>query len=193
MFRRAAFERAGGYRAACDYWEDQDLYWRMAETGQLLVLPQPHYRYRYNPGQARLAIDTQRLERAVDLFYRCLAAREAGDDYEEILAATSEGSFAGVRPKTYRALASLQLMAGRRPALLRRMMQSGEFRLGRESLTALTWCTFAFLSPAGLRLALRAYAYGREARFGREGSSEPVMWAPHVAAPAARPIPAKAA
>ena len=177
MFRRSAFDRIGGYRSACDYWEDQDLYWRMAQVGHLLVLPEAHYRYRYNPGQARLSVETHRVERAIDLFYRCLAAREAGEDYEAILDAPGEG---GVRPKTYRALASLQLMAGRRPVLLRRLVESDQFRMGRESLTALAWCTAAFLSPTGLRLALRAYAHGREAWLGRGGLSEPVEWAPQV-------------
>jgi hypothetical protein len=190
MFRRSAFDRIGGYRSACDYWEDQDLYWRMALIGQLLVLPEAHYRYRYNPGQARLAVDTKRVERAIDLFYRCLAAREAGEDYEVILDSAGEG---GVRPKTYRALASLQLMAGRRPVLLRRLVESEEFRLGRESLTALAWCIAAYLSPTGLRLALRAYAHGREAWHGRRGLSEPVEWAPHVRSFAPEPAAAEAA
>ena len=181
MFRRAAFERAGGYRPECDYWEDQDLYWRMAEVGQLLVLPQVHYSYRYNSGQSRIAADTAHVERAIDLFYRCLAARQANTDYEEVIAAEAGGS-GRVCTKAYRALAALQLMSGGRPhpVLLRKLVRAGVARLNGESFLSLGWCAAAYLWPAGLRAGLCAYAYGLEAVRGGSGDGPPVIWAPHV-------------
>src|SRR3989304_2772925 len=36
MFRRGAFEAAGGYRQACTYWEDRDLFIRLGQQGRLL-------------------------------------------------------------------------------------------------------------------------------------------------------------
>lgn len=179
MFRRAAFERAGGYRQACDYWEDQELYWRLAETGQVLVLPQAHYSHRFNPGQSRIRVDTGRVERALDLFYRCLAARERGDDYDSILAG-NDGGPVGIGPIAYRALASLQLMAGARPRLVRKVLCSQRLGFDRQSLVSLAWCSAAFVSPATLRLAMRGYAYGREAVLGRVDFDEPLVWAPQV-------------
>jgi len=179
MFRRSAFERVGGYRRACDYWEDQELYWRMAEAGDVLVLPQAHYSHRFNAGQSRIRVDTRRVERALDLFYRCLDAVERGEDYDPILAAADEGP-AGIAPIAYRALASLQLMSGGRPRLVSKLIRSGRLGLDRQSLVSLAWCSAAFASPTALRLAMRGYAYGREALLGRLAFDEPLVWTPHV-------------
>ncbi|HEY0164487.1 MAG TPA: glycosyltransferase family 2 protein, partial [Sphingomicrobium sp.] len=48
MFRRDAFEKAGGYRDACEFWEDMEFYWRMATVGKLLVACEPLFSYRFN-------------------------------------------------------------------------------------------------------------------------------------------------
>ena len=192
MFRRTAFEKAGGYRQGCDYWEDQELYWRMAEMGAILVLPQTHYSHRFNPGQARIRTDTSQVERALDMFYRCLAARESGEDYNRLLAA-EDSNQAGICPTAYRALASLQLMSGRRPVLLRKLLRSQRLGLDRASLVSLAWCSAAFVWPAALRLAMRSYAYGREALLARRQFDEPLVWAPHVPGPASVEQTAEAA
>ena len=71
MFRREAFRRAGGYRAVCDYWEDLDLYMRMAGQGRVLVIPEPLYRHRYSETSTRLTSRRPAVERAVDLMFRC--------------------------------------------------------------------------------------------------------------------------
>ena len=54
LFRRAAFDRVGGYRAQCAYWEDIDLYLRMARIGAVLVLPDALYYYRFADTSTRL-------------------------------------------------------------------------------------------------------------------------------------------
>ncbi len=192
MFRRAAFERAGGYRQACDYWEDQELYWRMAEQGDILVLPQVHYSHRFNPGQARIRIDTGRVERAIDRFYRCLRAREAGEDYNRLLTPDDETQVA-IGPAAYRALASLQLMSGRRPVLLGKLLRSQGFKFDRASLASLAWCAAALAWPAGLRLIMRIYAHAREATLGRRRFDGPLLWTPHVRRQAALEQEAEAA
>ena len=48
MYRRAAFDSAGGYGAGTEGFEDQDLYRRMAREGKLLVLTDPPHRYRFH-------------------------------------------------------------------------------------------------------------------------------------------------
>ena len=48
MFRREVFERAGGYRAGTEGYEDQDLYRRMSKHGKLLILTEGLFSYRFH-------------------------------------------------------------------------------------------------------------------------------------------------
>ena len=48
MFRRDVFERAGGYKAGTEGFEDQDLYRRMSQHGKLLVLTERLFSYRFH-------------------------------------------------------------------------------------------------------------------------------------------------
>ncbi|WBY07988.1 glycosyltransferase family A protein [Sphingomonas sp. 7/4-4] len=102
MYRREAFEAAGGYRAGCDFWEDMELYWRMAERGRLLVLPEVHYSYRFNSGHSRLTAQRRRVEVAIDLALRCSAARRNGEDYEPLLAEALPEKGSSVRARSAR-------------------------------------------------------------------------------------------
>jgi glycosyltransferase involved in cell wall biosynthesis len=54
LYRRAAFLTAGGYRQDTDYFEDQDLYRRMAQVGQLVVVDVPLIQLRFAGQHARL-------------------------------------------------------------------------------------------------------------------------------------------
>ena len=47
MFRRSAYEAVGGYRPEFYYGQDWDLWYRLAETGDFLVLPQVLYNARF--------------------------------------------------------------------------------------------------------------------------------------------------
>jgi len=180
MFRRDAFERAGGYRAACDFWEDQELYWRMASAGRVLVLPEAHYAYRHNPGQSRLKADLRRVERALDLAFRCLAALERGEDYEPLIAAFDPGRDHKIRPEVFRAIGSIQLWSGRRPVILRRLVRKAELGFNKRSLLAFAWCLACKLAPATLRLALKARAHARASLQGRDWpDGRTYEWQPH--------------
>ena len=86
IYRRGPFEQIGGYRPNCDFWEDLDLYWRLARFGRLLVLPDVHYSYRCSDGHSRLKADRLRVEQALDLAARCARAHLKGKDYEPLLA-----------------------------------------------------------------------------------------------------------
>lgn len=184
LFRRAAFEQAGGYRAACDFWEDQELYWRMAEIGRLIVLPEVHYSYRYNHGHARLRVDSRRVETALDLCFRCLAARRDGEDYEPLLAQEAKQQGGKLLPEAIRAFAALQLLSGARPAALRKLVADASLSLNRASVLSLAWCAAGEFLPGVLRLALTAHAYGREALFFPLRRNGPMEWRPHRAAAA---------
>jgi glycosyltransferase involved in cell wall biosynthesis len=85
MFRREIFERVGGYRRECDYWEDVDLFLRMEREGRVLILPEALYRYRFSPTSSRQVSDEARVTRALDLSTRCLAAYAEGRDYERLI------------------------------------------------------------------------------------------------------------
>ena len=85
MFRRRAFDQVGGYREVCDFWEDLDLFLRMATTGQVFVIPDALYEYRFHTHGSRLAVDRGKVENAVGLMCRCLSKRRAGRDYSRLL------------------------------------------------------------------------------------------------------------
>jgi glycosyltransferase involved in cell wall biosynthesis len=57
MYRREAFDAAGGYRPDTDYFEDLDLYRRMARHGELLVINSPLHQLRFAGQNARLRDD----------------------------------------------------------------------------------------------------------------------------------------
>ncbi|HET9429426.1 MAG TPA: glycosyltransferase family A protein, partial [Allosphingosinicella sp.] len=70
MFRRDAFEKAGAYRSEADYWEDLDLYFRIAERGRILVIPQVLASVRFTAMSSRLTSQAERVDRAIDLMCR---------------------------------------------------------------------------------------------------------------------------
>ena len=88
MFRRRAFDEIGGYRQACEFWEDLDFFLRLSTTGRVFVLPDVLYAYRFHGNSSRLTseADAERVEDAIGLMYRCMADRRAGRDYGPRLA-----------------------------------------------------------------------------------------------------------
>lgn len=80
MYRRSAFDLAGGYRIECNFWEDQDLYLRIARIGKVVVIPLTPFDYRYNYTSTRLVSDREQVETATDLCLRCLDAFVATGD-----------------------------------------------------------------------------------------------------------------
>ena len=57
MFRRDAYEAAGGYRGTWEYAQDMDLWLRMAKVGRVKILPQDLYQLREHSG--RISIQKQ--------------------------------------------------------------------------------------------------------------------------------------
>ena len=60
MFRRELFDRIGGYRPQCGYWEDQDLVLRVAAQTGILVIPQSLYQHRQSTASTRVKCLTRR-------------------------------------------------------------------------------------------------------------------------------------
>ena len=76
MFRRDLFDRVGGYREACVFWEDQDFFLRASALTRIVTLTAPLYQHRHSPVSTRLASDQALVEQAVDLMYRCVVRQE---------------------------------------------------------------------------------------------------------------------
>jgi GT2 family glycosyltransferase len=168
MFRRKAFEAVGGYRADADFWEDLDLYRRMAATGSLLVLPAALYRHRSSPQSTRLTSSRRAVERAVDRMYRRVGGEKAP--------APAGGRLV---PDVFLSLGSTMLWAGRRPGVLLPLLRRGAIRFDRHSLAILGWALWADVSPRSLRLLLRIATVRRDRRIGRRFSDEAVYrWVP---------------
>ena len=86
MFRRDAYERAGGYRAAFAVAQDLDLWLRMIEQGQCLGMVEVFYRARLEMG----SISSRRREeqiRMLKLALECARVRALGADDRQLLAA----------------------------------------------------------------------------------------------------------
>ena len=179
MFRRRAFDAVGGYREVCAYWEDRDLFIRMAAHGRILVLPVPLYRLRCHAKSIRFTDPPQQLQDAFDLMHRCLAAFRAGHDYTPLLEG-NPGPGRGVDDTALQwlnSLGSLRVWAGLRPGILRSLRSLDGFRLNGSSLKVLALATLGELSPPLYRLLLRGVYRLRDRRAGaRIDERRPVEW-----------------
>jgi len=187
MFRRSIFEKVGGYREACEYWEDQDLVVRMAFAADVLVIPLPLYQVRQWASTTRSPADPTRVENAVDLMYRSVARLEQGRDYDDLLKsrATPEQK---VDPRVFISAGSRLLWTGRRPQLFGRLLKRGRLRLDTRSFTAIVWTAWAATSPATLRAFMRLLLKSKNwlaADLAR--STAPLLWSPPVHRDAASP------
>jgi glycosyltransferase involved in cell wall biosynthesis len=174
MFRRDSFDLIGGYREQCAYWEDVDLYLRMARRGRLAVLTDALLRVRLARASTRLGPQLAGAEEAYDHMFRYLAAWKEGRGYG-LPPASSEK----LVPSAFVALATVELWAGTRPLVLPRMLRRARLGLDIESAAAIAWGSWAAASPSTLRLALNALQACRELAIGRRvGPGALYEWTP---------------
>jgi GT2 family glycosyltransferase len=152
MFRRAAFDRAGGYRPEAEYWEDLDLYFRIADQGRAAVIPEVLSTVRHARVSTRLRSDQDPVEDAVDLMYRSTALYRDGGDYGALLTGGAGGK---LHPMTFVSCGSTLLWSGKSPAVLKRMWRRAELGPNLASAHALAWVLWGSASPRSLRLFLR--------------------------------------
>ncbi len=165
MFRREAFEAVGGYRPACAYWEDLDLYLRMATRGRILVVPTPLYRYRFHDASTLGSAIGPDEERAAELMVRCLAVRRAGGDYTPLVTkAAGTDERPALSPATLYHLAVRRLWAGHPPGILRRLGAVRPAQPGLIWLGLLVLATAGELAPRPVRAALATLIRLRDAR-----------------------------
>lgn len=177
MFRREAFERAGGYRSAAEKWEDVDLFLRMAAQGPVLVLAEPLLHYRQTGASTRSIDGEARLERSMALLYRAIDRFERGGSYEDLLDRPAET--APLAPSLFIECGSGAVWSGRKPGVYRRLRASGALRPDLASLKALIWSAWAEASPRSLRGALRGLLALRNFRARRRLAGAPIVeWRP---------------
>ena len=150
MYRRPLFMAAGGYRAAANYWEDLDLYARLAAFGTLLVLPEALYQHRATVLSTRIASPRATVEASVDRMYRRALGRGP------------VGADGRLLPDVFLSMGSTRLWSGRRPGVLRRMLRRGELRFDVRTASILAWACWGAVSPLSLRAALRQIAMLRD-------------------------------
>jgi hypothetical protein len=189
MFRRSAFERAGGYRPQAEYWEDLDLYYRIAHTGRIAVIPEVLSTVRHARISTRLRHNQVRVENAVDLMFRATQVHSAGGDHTPLLHAHAPMSEHRLHPMTFVSCGSTRLWSGRSPQIFERMRARALLKFDAATLHALAWVAWGSASPKTLRLFLRALLHVRNAlaRPLLNGVSH-VEWRPReIAAEAASP------
>lgn len=177
-YRRAIFEKVGGYRAECEFWEDQDLLIRMAAVSKIMAIPRSIYQVRQSTTSTRFVSNQERLERAVDLMYRSRDRLEHNQGYEDLLKNIPiDGD--GIDPRVFISLGSVVLWAGGRPRLFRRLLRRGRLSMDTRTAAALIWTAWASVNPPTLRMLLRMILLARNS-FARAtlDSDEPVMWTP---------------
>jgi glycosyltransferase involved in cell wall biosynthesis len=169
MFRRAAYEAVGGYRTACDYWEDLDLYLRLAARGPVLVVPAALYRYRFHEASTLGGPIRPDEERATELMLRCLAVRREGGDYTPLLAGV-EGApgraTPGVSPAALYLLAARRLWAGEPPRIRQRLSAVGSRRPSLLWLGLVVLATVGEVAPWLVRAGLTGFVRLRDALAG---------------------------
>ena len=85
MFRKAAYEQVGGYRPEFYYGQDWDLWYRLAETGSLFVVPQVLYRARFFPDAISMG-HSQRQKRIAEISLAAHQLRKKGLSDQSMLA-----------------------------------------------------------------------------------------------------------
>ena len=182
MFRRDIFDRVGGYRAECEFWEDHDLVMRMAAISEVLVIPTALYRVRMWSRNTRASSDAERIENAVDLMYRSVDRLEQGRGYDDLLGVSPEPR--RVDPRVFMSATSLRLWAGGRPRLFGRLLKRGRLGPNMRSLSALVLTGWAATSPSTLRAFLRLLLMSKNLLAGKAARSpNPVKWSPPVILP----------
>jgi glycosyltransferase involved in cell wall biosynthesis len=139
FYRRTALEAIGGYRTNSDYFEDRDLYRRMAEHGQIVVINRPLIKVRYAGQHARLNDDLESVLRKLEWFYACDPAAEQR-----------------LSPMSFYSLAHLAMIASKRPHIFGLMLRKACFARPQTAVPIAAMVGLAELSPRLARSTWRA-------------------------------------
>lgn len=154
MFRRTAFEQAGGYRSVANYWEDLDLYYRVAANSRIAVLAFPYSIVRHSPSSTMLRDRRERVEANIHLMIQAAAAVRAGRDPQTVIHAGGPPPDR-LHPFAFVRCGSTNVWSGRSPATLPDLIERGRLRADLATMHALLWILWGTISPRSLRVFLR--------------------------------------
>jgi glycosyltransferase involved in cell wall biosynthesis len=176
MYRRELFDRVGGYREQCLFWEDQDLIARIADEAPVFVIPRPLYSYRLSSSSTRIASNQDQLEHSVNLMFRSVERLKRQEPYDDLLREfVADGR--KVSPRVFVSLGSQLLWAGGRPRMFRRILQRAKLRFDLNTILSATWTAWASASPSTLRTFLRLLVGLRNIiAHATHHSDDPVVW-----------------
>ena len=153
MVRRAAFVAAGGYQARTDYFEDIDLYTRIATHGRCLVVRQPLIDVRMAGQHSRLLDDRTTVVAQLDRPSRLAASSGRVSQLQSANAVKS--------------IAQLHAYNLERPNLIGYMLKKGSFEDIGSAISALVFITLTQISPTITFALLRAAWQRRERKASR--------------------------
>lgn len=192
MYRRAIFERIGGYRDECAYWEDQDLVVRMAAVSDVLVMPEAVYCVRAWTSSTRIASDSKDLEHALQRMYAAIDRLRENGEY--VVPQKDVPDDAKVDPRVLMSMGSVRLWANGKPRLFRRLLKRGDLSFNARSMAALVWTAWASTSPGSLRAFLKLLLSLRNRTSSAAGTPDHVIaWTPFKDSPRPQERPAAAA
>lgn len=176
MIRKTAFEAVGGYREACDYWEDSDFFHRLAKIGKTKISVEPLYRYRFASTSNRLHAHPTHVESQLALQLLCREAFSRYGDYEAVLTVNAQ------RPidpplRVFQQRAGLSVWAGNRSHLIFEWLHRRSAKSGPFDLAAFVFLVWGAVNPRGLRWALARIVGWRNLRAKKKlGSAKQVDW-----------------
>jgi glycosyltransferase involved in cell wall biosynthesis len=174
MYRKTLFDRLGGYRRECEYWEDQDLIARFAAISRIVVIPRALYKVRQTDSSVRAVTGQDKIERAMDLAYRSADELAERGTYGDVL----HPADVKLDPRVFIALGSVSLWAGGKPRLFRRLLKRARLGFNRRTLGALAWTAWASLDPRSLRAFMGFILEARNRASGLQNRRQPVEWRP---------------
>jgi glycosyltransferase involved in cell wall biosynthesis len=167
MYRKAQFDATGGYQPDTDYFEDLDLYRRLAERGRLLVVNAPLVSLRFAGQNARLRDDRDDVLRKIDRLYR-------DDPHDGQLDPK-------VSDMAYYSVAVLSILALERPRMLGAMVRRASFAHPMRATMVLGMIGIAELSPRLARfLGQTASAVRERLLAGRLKPNAVLEWSPTI-------------
>lgn len=162
LYRREVFDAVGGYRERTDYFEDLDLYRRMAAHGTLLVVDRPLIGLRFAGQHARLRDDREDVVERINLRHQPQGQTEP----------TAKGRT--ISPMAFYSIAVLAVLGLERPRLVGLMLRRLHFHLPAQTLAILGFVAVAEVSPHLARVINRMIGRFRAGPAGVRGAAPEV-------------------
>ena len=154
MFRREAFDAIGGYDRRTAYWEDLDLFHRLAALGPVLVLTEALYRYRFHTGNSRVVDDRDDVEKAAARMWQTVQPQGAKNP--------PDPSGIADDPRVLYSVAASRIWAGVPPELLSRLCLRSRWRVNPSTAAIFAVATMAAVSPKATRAFLGRFVAARD-------------------------------